>query len=216
MNKNFDNELKKISKALDESYKTLPDVPEENNVLTDSLLDKAIKQAEIQDAKTVKRPKKLLLIAAVILVAGLIVGCSPTVRAFVSDVIVTLKDKCVEFFNKNDICTEITETYELGWIPDGYVLVQKTSNSQNTSTKTLYSNSSSEILFIQGIGAASFDTESDDFVIIQDKFTIYLQTKYNTISAAWTDGKYNFCLHADCSVSKNDIIAMIKSIVKKI
>jgi len=116
--------------------------------------------------------------------------------------------------------------YELGWIPDGYVLVYADANEVNAST--IYYGENGQMLVFAYI-------HSPKQQIAEDAVSLYIDSRHSDIKTAalhngtadvfidrragknnvvvWNNGKELFCIAAPCS--EEALIKMAENIVKK-
>ena len=167
-----------------------------------------------------EKKKMSIVIAAIIAVIVMFTGLMSVSasRQKIIEFIETVFPKYtqVELSEESAPTPETIETaYTLGYVPDGYKLVQydRDVNGVFAIWKNL---SGDEIVFIQNLldGNVSIDNEHECTQVMINDYKGYL-TKRNTMCQLdWTDGNYWYSISVPIS-EKDNIIEMAKNISEK-
>ena len=164
-------------------------------------------------------------VAAFIVAFAMVLGCSMTVKAFREPVVgffTNVYEKIIEiFFDDDDIAkapSEIETVYTLGYVPEGYEMESYSMNEIKTTTRTVFINNETKLIFYQYIldGRTDLDNEDSKFeyIYIGDMKVIFVD-KNETRSLFWNTHEYAFSLIVDTKVSEDEWIAIIQSISEK-
>lgn len=158
-------------------------------------------------------------IAAAILV---FFGCSMTVSAVHKPVVeffTNAYEKLVEFFFDDKSIANAPATietvYTLGYVPEGYELVDFCQYSKKVHSE--WRNNDSRLNLIQFTlnGEYSFDNEySDYYIMAYDNFHIACIEKYDTKKMFWNNSEYAFELTVPSTFTEEECLLIIDSIIK--
>lgn len=202
-------EIKKFANEVSNAYDTLPDVPDNENVLSDKMLEKALKSSDSGNQSLRKAPKTLIIIAAVILALGLLVGCVPSIRNY----IINTTNRCIEFFTNNSQNLPITEIYNFSQLPEGFVFQSR--DLQKTTVRTYYKNNNNTLTITQTTSASMSLDNKHNYKVLTNKDGIafhYLQDNpYTFLMFLHKDYCFLVTIQSDTTISDNTINALINS-----
>jgi YHS domain-containing protein len=113
--------------------------------------------------------------------------------------------------------TEITEEYDLSYIPEGYVLVYEL-RDEFTIQKRWKDSSEKIITFTQAINGSSrfsFDKELSNTLIEEyDGKVYYCRSSKDTESFLWSENGYTFYVSIPSSIPESEVYRIIDSIIQ--
>lgn len=161
-----------------------------------------------------KKRLLVILIAAVIF----LVGCTAIIyHEEIGNFFIThFKTNSVVEVNKGEK-TEITEEYDLSYIPEGYVLVYEL-RDEFTIRKNWKDNSENTLTFRQVPGNSGkhyFDSEMSNAVIEEHKSkTFFINENKELRTFLWSENGYTFFVRIPSSIPENEVYKIIDSIIQ--
>lgn len=207
----YDNVLKQAFKEyMEESLDS--DIYREDEFETSKAFEKKIakmikSQHNVYHKLTLTRARKVLCIAAIIIAILLSTLSVGAVRDFVANFFVkhfSTHDSISADTEEGTYPTKLEKIYELGYIPEGYELADK-SVTDNDATY-IYNSKNDSLLFVQSTKdafASNLDNENSSTVTENYKGQEYYISdfKYDNnshiITVVWDNGKYIFELSAE-------------------
>ena len=153
--------------------------------------------------QAIGRPKKRTVIAAILAAALLLTGCAVYVyREKIADFIVTIFNDHVEIVHGNadspEYPDEIEEKYILGYVPEGYKIVNKISSTLTSHSHTWKKDNGESILFYQSVvgGIIGVDSEHGEGEVLNVCGQTVYYRRAERFVYIWNDGKYSLLLTA--------------------
>ena len=162
-------------------------------------------------------------VAAIFIVIGVFLGFSVgvyAVRKPIVEFFLNVKEKFSEVFFEQEAIDNAPDTietvYTLGYVPDGYELIER--KIKETYVKTVWRNTNGEeIIFHQTCFNISqnLDNENNDFTISYvNNMKIAIREKYNLKEYYWNSNEYAFMFSAPNSIFNTDFCEITNSIEK--
>ncbi len=167
-----------------------------------------------------KRSTRKVVIAALLLAAALAIG-SLTVyanREKIRDLFIQIFEKYIILdFTEEQVSPDITEIYEVGYIPEGYELIRERYNSGDIFYRWMNENEETLTFAQYNLNVCiQYDAELSDYSIINHKGCKILCVRHETsVSYTWTDGKYALYIYDRSFLSEEEILKIIDSIHPK-
>lgn len=160
--------------------------------------------------------KKILviLIAAVIF----LVGCTAIIyHEEIGNFFIThFKVNSVVEVNEGEK-TEITEEYDLSYVPDGYVLVyeQKDEIKIQKRWNDSFGNTLTFMQTVSGYSKYGFDSEMSNAKIEEHKGrTFFINVNKESCAFLWSENGYTFFVSIPSSIPENEVYKIIDSIIQ--
>lgn len=169
------------------------------------------------DSKRTWSPKMKRIVAILIAAALLLTSCGIIFRNEIREMIDEFFASIT--FSENDSSGDtIKEIYELGYLPEGYIL-EKETKSQVFVRYQFVDQSGNELKFEQFVlNGSIFTVDSEDGyskIIGIEKYDVYYRVNSKKHNYIWSDGKYSLFLSTTIELSKDEITKMINSVYTK-
>lgn len=183
-----------------------------------------IQHHEAVDSKTVSHKrvplkKRILYVFVAILLAAILVMTVSAIREPVINFFIEVYDSFVSIFVDvpEPASIKIEEKYELGYLPEGFELVEE--KEWPASYVTTYSNGKEKIIFTQKINSSEllsdFALDNEDSVAeylrSNDNKILYAQ-KNNSTFLIWIENEYAFKIIFKYPISKDDCKKIIENL----
>jgi hypothetical protein len=178
------------------------------------------KKAKIYTRKPLK--KKILYAAIAALVAISLAMSVSAIREPIINFFVEIYDSFISIFVDAPAPASIAieEKYELGYLPEGFELVEE--KEWNSSNEKMYSDGNKQIKFVQlsysselGVEIALDNNESNaKYIDINGNSIVYTQ-KNNSTTLVWIKDDYVFKLVFNFEITKDEWIRIVEFISKK-
>lgn len=203
--------LKQISDIENENISKLPDIPDEESLECKQNIQKMIDSLNKEQKMSRRRLVPVYSVIIFFAVICILLGCSPTAKAFVSDIIVKIKEGRVDFINGNVQGKELTEIYEPTWLPDGFELKEQYKN--NTFIQKIYISNDKKLTFKQSVGNSVFAIEKNNYHIIEHNGnSVFIKKAETGTCIQWALSDYIFSIIINDSLDDGDIIKIIDSL----
>ena len=142
-----------------------------------------------------RQRRRALVVAAILVLSMLLVACTPTLRNAVSDFIVSVYERFVDYEADVELRQKIETVYELGEVPSGFELMSQEKPTPYFATAVYESKQGTILQFSQQAGQSvlSFADNEHSEVIEEsvDGKEVVLYRAERLVSATWIqDGYY--------------------------
>ena len=175
---------------------------------------------DVTRKKTVFRSRKKLWVAILIAAALLLMGCTAYVyreeiKGFVMDIYKEYADVNFSDVNFENAPKTIEDKYTLGYVPEGYELVEEIADFGITYQK--FRNEAGEfVIFTQSLldeNGFGIDTERGTIEIVEYGGHEMLIKTAETIKVfIWNDGKYELSIEVPVSIANEEALQIIDKI----
>ncbi len=155
--------------------------------------------------------RKGLMAAAVIILALIVsLAVSPEVRAFVGNIIVTIKENCIEFRSEKNVEWDGAE-FELGYLPEGYELADETRTPTSLSKKYICEDKTI-YLKVSSIVNSFFYTNVNNYNVMNINGTdVFINGDEKVSCAVWIKNNCLFVLSKyDETISVTEFVKIIE------
>ena len=163
-----------------------------------------------------RKSRRVLVVAAILAVSMLLVACTPTWREAVSELIVSIYERFVDYRADTDVREEIETIYVFDPVPEGFVFVSKTQHNPYF-VETIYQDAGgTKLILAQTTGKdilGTIDNEHGTTMVLTEKnLPILVYSSEHLSTAFWDcDGYYMF-LSYFAELNNGEIERLISSI----
>lgn len=193
------------------SYAHVPSAEEIDHVFSESFyrrMDALIEEERRGSWRLMSRQRRRTLVVAAILMAALLLtACSPALREAVTEFVVSIYERFVDYGTKTELHAELETIYVLDPVPEGFELVSQTKHS-TYYTETVYHDEDGDILVLsqatfEDINGILDNEQGETLLIGEGNISILVYSSEMFTSVSWTvDGYYMKLLYygqIDCS-----------------
>ena len=162
------------------------------------------------------RQRRALVVAAILAAALLLTACSPTLRQAVTEFVVSVYERFVDYEVKTELREEIETIYVLYPVPEGLELVSQTQQTAYLVETVYVDNQGKKIKFSQAtfedMSGITDNERSDTSVIEKDgtSFLVYSSEKVTTVS--WIFDGYYMELSYFAPMDTDQILSLVASL----
>lgn len=164
-----------------------------------------------------RQRRRALVVAAILVLSMLLVACTPALRNAVSDFIVSVYERFVDYTPNAELRAEIEIVYGLNPIPEDYEMVsQEMVSPYYVRTKYINSDQSEEIILSQRAGKDamnSFDsdhTQGMEIAVNELQVTVYKSDVACTI--LWIEDGYRISIQCSDVLSEQEVEQLIRAV----
>lgn len=182
-----------------QEYADIPPADEINHVFSERFLSSMA--ALIEEEKRgswrllSQQRRRALVVAAILATAVLLTACTPKLREAVTEFVVSIYERFVDYGTKTDLREELETIYVLDPVPEGFEFVSQTQYSayyvetiyfDSFGTKLKLSQATSENL------GGTIDTEHGEMVVVgEDNLSVFMYSSDELTLVSWIlDGYY--------------------------
>ena len=163
-----------------------------------------------------RQRRRVLVVAAILVLSLLLVACTPTWREAVTQLIVTVYEQFANYRADDNGRKEIETIYGLDQVPEGFEFASQTQHGPHY-VETFYQNSQEKELILEqhipGGLWGSMDTENGDFAVVTYGDTSALLYSSNSRSTAtWSYDGYIFQISCFVPLSHDELITLVSSL----
>lgn len=189
------------------------DTSERHKAAMQAILDGTYEKKSVW--KFTKAKVAAILVAAALLLAS----CAVIYRNEIRDFVEEIYDKYIEviYFNEDNRGKTIEKTYELTYVPDGYVL-EDTIITPALVRYEYIDSYNNKLIYEQKSLSSSFMFNNENgynLLMTLGNVDIYYKAADEYHFYLWNDGEYSFIISTNDQLSNEDIDQMINNIVAK-
>jgi len=165
-----------------------------------------------------RQRRRVLVVAAILALSLLLVACTPTWREAVTQLIVTVYERLVDYSSNGDGREEIETIYGLDQVPEGFVLVSQTQHS-SSFVETIYQNNQEKLLVLKQWAVSNLegtvDNERGDTAVLtigEEELSVLVYTTETLCTATWSYDGYVLKISSYVPLSHDELIILVLSL----
>lgn len=174
---------------------------------------------EKTDLQKVLSPKMKKIIAILVAATLLLTGCGIIFRNEIREIYIEICDffTSLTYSYPNSDGKLIEKVYELGYLPNGYTLVDSTISPLTVIYK--FENDNNDYIKFEQVvlnGAYFIVNNETGYSQINtiDKYEVFYSSREQNHLYIWNDGTYAFKIHSNTYLSDDEIVSIIEGIIK--
>lgn len=204
------------------SYAHIPPDEEIDHIFSESFyrrMDALIEEERRGSWRLLSRHRRRALVVAAILAAALLLtACSPKLREAVTEFVVSVYERFVDYGTITGTREEIETIYALNPIPGGFTFVSQTQDGTHF-VETIYQNGQGKVLIFKQYALLSLegtiDNEQGEVIILpiaEEKISAIVYLEESTSTVTWSYDGYCMNLSYPGELDHTEISLLISSV----
>ena len=160
--------------------------------------------------------RRALVVAAILAAAVLLTACTPALREAVTEFVVSVYERFVDYGTKTELHDELDTIYVLDPVPEGFEFVSQTQYS-TYYVETIYQDKNENLLVLsqatsENLGG-TIDTEQGEMLVVgENNLSIFMYSSDELTLVSWIFDGYYMKLSFYGQIHNDQIISILTTI----